>query len=327
MVKIVTKEVCHMNSKLEKVLRGSVFGALLVLFLMLPGCPVSDSTGLVSGSAYEVELQVQDDGTLYAVSMEAKCDGEQDGEHDGDNEDEDGEDGDNQEQDGESDADEEGDADDEGDGDDDGEEDGDNDGEGHGDGEHECEDVETGFSAQVDSVAADCSSFTVFGSLIVVLEEDDDHGEDVEQEGENGEGQQMVLALDVPSQDPATVGPTLDQGEGQDDGDDEPGICDLTPGMWIEAEGEYEADGIFHAEEIEIADEAETEIESVIGNLTDGTFTMLGLTITYDDSTIVEGGDEDEDEGEADEDDEDEGEDDGDDCEQEGENEGENAGC
>jgi len=237
------QEVWEMNSRFQKVLRGSLFTALMALFLMLPGCPLVEAGGLVAGSAYEVEIQVLEDGTLYAVSIEPSDEGEQDGEQEGENEEEDGE---NEDEDGEGDE------------------------------------VETGFSVQVDSIAADCSSFTVFGSLTVVLEADDAAGEDLEREA----------------------------------GEEEIGICDLTAGMWIEVEGEYGADGVFVAEEIEIADEAETEIESVLENLTGGTFTMLGLTISYDSDTVIEASEEEED-----------GEGDDDDCEQEGENEGENAGC
>jgi len=320
-----------MKSKFGKVLRGSFFMALLALFFMLPGCPVTETPLLVDGSAYDVELQVQDDGTLYAVEIEPSDDGEQDGEQDGENdeqegENEDGEDGEDVEQEGENE-------------DEDGEQDGENE-----DGE-DGEEVDTGFSVQVDSVAAGCSSFTVFGSLMVVLEEGEDDGENVEQEGENeGENRgdrETLMYLGVGSQEHDAVGPALgrdgeredgeqrEDGEDGEDGEEDLGICDLTAGVWIEAEGEYEADGIFYAKKIELADEAESEIESVILNVTDGTFTMLGLTITYDEDTIIEGGDEEgenEDEGEADED-EGDGEDGDDDCEQEGENEGENAGC
>jgi hypothetical protein len=107
----------------------------------------------------------------------------------------------------------------------------------------------------------------------------------------------------------------LDQGE---DGEEEIGICDLTAGMWIEVEGEYGTDGIFYAEKIEAAEDEETGIESVLENLTAGTFTMLGLTITYDENTVIGAGNDSENE---------DGEDDDVNCEQEGENKGENAGC
>jgi hypothetical protein len=344
----MTKEVCKMNSRFEKVLRVSLLLALPMLFVTLQGCPLVQGD-LAEGSAYDVEIQVLEDGTLYAATIEPSDDGEKGGEQDGENEDgeneeqegendadsdgdsdsDEEEDGENDEQEGESDADSDSDSDSDGDSDSDEEEDGENeDGE---DEDGENEDVEMGFSVQVDAVSADCSSFTVFRSLIVVLEADDgeqegeQEGENVEQEGENeGEnGLESVtpLSKDVVSEDPPSlVGTTLDQGE---DGEEEIGICDLTAGMWIEVEGEYGTDGIFTAEEIEIADEAETEIEAVLENLTEGTFMMLGLVITYDENTVIGADAEAEDEDGENED----GEDDDVGCEQEGENEGENAGC
>jgi len=229
-----------MESILSKVLHASLFLVLVALFLLLPGCPLTETeTGLVNGAVYEVEIQVLDDGTLYAVEIEPSDDSEADEDDDADEE-----------------------------------EDGDTDEEADGDDDEDGEEVESGFSVQIDAIAADRTSFTVFGSLTVVLEAE---------EGEvDEEGLQMT---------------------------------DLTVGMWIEAEGEYGADGIFYAEEIEAADEEEIEIEAVLGNLTDTTFAMLGLTINYDSGTAIDG--EEEEEGEEDD------EEDDDDCEQEGENEDE----
>jgi len=122
------------------------------------------------------------------------------------------------------------------------EEDGDDDGE-----------IDTGFSVQIDAIADDRLSFTVFGTLTVVLD------------------------LELGDPDDETLL-----------------ISDLAVGMWIEAEGELAADGVFHAEEIEAADEEESEIEAVLENLTDTTFTMLGLTISYDEGTEIDGDEEEE---------------------------------
>ena len=41
------QEVWEMNSRFQKVLRGSLFTALMALFLMLPGCPLVEAGGLV----------------------------------------------------------------------------------------------------------------------------------------------------------------------------------------------------------------------------------------------------------------------------------------
>jgi len=131
------------------------------------------------------------------------------------------------------------------------------------------DEFEEEFTAPVEAIAEDFSSVTFFGGLVVMLDlEDDDDDEDDEDEDE--------LAID-----------------------------ELTVGMWVEVEGLYDAaDGIFHADEIEAADEEEMEISSIIQNLTDSSFTMLGLTITFDENTEVElDGDDDDDDDDDDEDD------------------------
>jgi len=189
-----------MKSMLEKALRGSLFLGLSMMFLSLQGCPEDETGTLTEGTVYEVELQLLEDGSLYAVEIEPS------------------------------------------------------------DGEDEEEDGDTGFSVQVDAVADDLSSFSVLGALTVVLDP------------EEGDADDETLL-----------------------------ISDLAVGMWIEAEGELAADGVFHAEEIEAADEEESEIAAVLENLTDTTFTMIGLTISYDESTEIDGDEEEEEEEEEEE--------------------------
>jgi hypothetical protein len=138
------------------------------------------------------------------------------------------------------------------------------------------EDIE--FSAQVESVAADCSSFTALGGLTVVLDGEDDDNDD----GDDDDN---------------------------DDGD-ELEICDLAAGMWIEVEGVLGADGLFHAEEIENADEEEIELEAQLENLGPSSFTMLGLTIAFDANTVIDGDEDEEDSDDEDNDDDDDNNDD-----------------
>ena len=253
-----------MNGFYKKFLGLFFFLALVVLFLPLQGCPDPVNDQLTEGSVFEVELQVLGDGSLYALEIEL-ADADADGDEDDD------EDEDEDEQEGEH-------------------EDGDDD-------DDENEDVDKGFSVQVDSVATDCSSFTVFGTLAVVLDEGDDDDD------EEGEGR------DVEEED-------------GDDDEDDLSICDLSAGMWIEVEGFYGTDGFFYAEEIEETDEEETEMVGVIENLTSSTFTIFGVMITYDSNTEIDLDDDDD----NDDDDNDDNDDD-DECEQEGENEGDNEGC
>jgi len=87
------------------------------------------------------------------------------------------------------------------------------------------------------------------------------------------------------------------------DAEAEIAITDLAVGMWVEVAGELEG-GVFEAEELELADEQETEIEGVISDLTDTSFTMAGLVITYDDATEIECADSEDEDEEGDEDDE-----------------------
>jgi len=129
-------------------------------------------------------------------------------------------------------------------------------------------------------VASDFSSFVVFNNLVVMKEADDGN----EQKAENNEGEENDTDYEIP---------------------------DLTVGTWVEVKGAFDAAaGIFYAEEIHGQESGETEygIESVISNLSDSSFTMLGLTITYDENTQFES------EGNND-------------CNQEGEHEGENENC
>ena len=163
----------------------------------------------------------------------------------------------------------EGDGDDDGGYDDDCEQEGEHEGENEGcDGDSEIN-MEGEISAQVISIDAGRLIFELLPGYFVILDDDD--------EGETDRG----------------------------DDDDHLAIADLEVGMWVEVEGEYE-NGRFVAEEIELADESETEIEGVMYNITPTTFSMLGLTISYDDATEIEI-DEDDDDHDDDDDDDDEG--------------------
>jgi len=79
---------------LRKAMIASGVAALFALaFLVLPGCPKSPCPGLKNGMVYEVELEIQGDGTLFALEAEttgADDDCEQEGANEGENEDCDG---------------------------------------------------------------------------------------------------------------------------------------------------------------------------------------------------------------------------------------------
>jgi hypothetical protein len=81
-------------------------------------------------------------------------------------------------------------------------------------------------------------------------------------------------------------------------------------GDWVEVEGALGTDGLFHATELEAAGEHETELQAVLQDLTDSTFTMIGLTITYDDTLEMECEDDDHDDDDDDDDEDDEEDDD-----------------
>jgi len=132
--------------------------------------------------------------------------------------------------------------------------------------EEEDDEFEEEFTAPVEVIADDFSYIIVYADLMVMLDLEDDDDDDDDEDDE-------------------------DEGELE--------ITDLDVGMWVSVEGLYsETDGIFHADEILAAGEQEREIGSKIQSLTDSSFTMLGLTITYDENTeveIEEGEDDDED--------------------------------
>jgi hypothetical protein len=247
-----------------------------------------DTTGgpddLTAGAFADVHVETLADGTLYAfaINLDGK-DGEDDDDDDDNDDNDDGEDDDDDDND---DGENEDDDDDDNDDNDDGQnvDDDDDDNDDNDDGEDDGEEGKEKFEVQVDSVMADFSSFIVFGDLVVMMEPDD--GDANEQPGEGGEGDE-ANDLEIP---------------------------DLAPGLWIEAKGVYDvAAGIFYAEEITARTDGETDasIESLIDTVGDGSFTMLGLTITYDANTEISGAEEN----------------DGVDCEQDGENEGENQNC
>ncbi len=150
----------------------------------------------------------------------------------------------------------------EGDGDDDGDYDDDCEQEGEHEGEDEdCDEesdleLEGEISAQVLSIDASRGIFELLPGYFVILDDDDDETERV------------------------------------DDDDDHLTIADLEVGMWVEVEGEYE-NGMFEAEEIELADESEIEIAGAMYRITSSNFSMLGLTISYDDATEIEIDDDD----------------------------------
>ena len=270
-----------MNRKSLKLLLAVL--AVFTLLLFVAACDNSGSSGssevkgdttdtggngLTAGAYADVHVETLADGTLYAKSIELG--GEGDDENEGDEEGEDQE-GDHQDDDqGEVEDDDQG-EDQEGDHQDD-------------DGDDDDEGDKEKFEAQVDSVAADFSSFVVFGDLVVMMEPDDgDQAQDTENDNEDDEADD----LEIPS---------------------------LTAGLWIEVKGAYDpVAGILYAEEIKARSDGETDasIETLIDSVGDGSFTMLGLTITFDANTEISGGEEN----------------DGVDCQQEGENEGENTNC
>lgn len=139
--------------------------------------------------------------------------------------------------------------------------------------EDEDDDFEEEFIAPVEAIADDFSYIIVYGDLMVMLDLDDDDDDDDDEDEDEGELE----------------------------------ISDLDVGMWVAVEGLYsDTDGIFHADEILAAGEEEREIGSKIQNLTESSFTMIGLTITYDEDTeveIEEGEDDDEDEDDEEDDD------------------------
>ena len=239
--------------------------------------------GLTAGAYADVHVEMLADGTLYAASIELGGEGDDENEGDEEGEDQEGDhqdDDQGEDQEGDHQDDDQG-EDQEGDHQDDDQDDDDDDDEGDDD---DDEGDKEKFEAQVDSVAADFSSFVVFGDLVVMMETDDgDQAQDAENDSENDEADD----LEIPA---------------------------LTVGLWIEAKGAFDpVAGIFYAEEIKARTDGETDagIESLIDTVGDGSFTMLGLTITFDANTEISGGEEN----------------DGVDCQQEGENEGENTNC
>jgi hypothetical protein len=180
-------------------------------------------------------------------------------------------------------------------------EDGQNEDEDDGDADEEEDGAGNELVAVVEMIADDLSSFTVLGGLTIVL--DDASDEDVEDD------------TDEETDDDANEDET------------ELDIATLTVGARVEVAGEYSSvDGIFHADELKTPDEEVIELDGTISDLTANSFSMFGLTISYDRNTSVVPEDNDSDESDEDESGEDD-ENDGIDCEQEGEHEGDNEGC
>jgi hypothetical protein len=151
------------------------------------------------------------------------------------------------------------------------------------------------------------------GDNVNCEQEGENEGENDPCDGEGGgeaELSAQVSAVDVDRGVFELLGGALTVAIGPDT-DTQFALESLEVGTWVEVEGALGTDGLFHAEEVEAAGEHENEIMGVLENLTDNTFTMIGMTIAYDDSTEKEC--EDEDEGEDDDDDDEhEGEDDDD---------------
>jgi hypothetical protein len=84
----------------------------------------------------------------------------------------------------------------------------------------------------------------------------------------------------------------------------------ISVGDWVRVEGAVAQDGVFQADVLADAGEHETELEAVLESLTDASFTMIGLTIAYDDATETECEEEEEDDDDDDDDDDDEEDDD-----------------
>jgi hypothetical protein len=134
-------------------------------------------------------------------------------------------------------------------------------------------------------------------------EEDDDDCDEAEDDEEiEITAQVTAIAEDLSSFE--LLGALTVELEG--DADAEILVEDLAVGMWVEVEGELEG-GVLEGEELEPADEEETEIEGAISYLTDSSFTIAGLVVTYDDTTEIEcgGDDDDDDDGDDDDDEED----------------------
>ena len=146
---------------------------------------------------------------------------------------------------------------------------------------------------------------------------DDDCEQEGEHEGENegcdddGEGAELTAQVTDIAADRSTfellgaLTVMLDVGA-----DAEIPLETLEIGDWVEVEGNLGTDGLFHASELEAAGEHETELTAVLQDLTDSSFTMIGLTISYDDSLEIECEDEDDGDDEEDDDDEEEEDDD-----------------
>lgn len=239
---------------------------------------------LADGVYAEVELEILEDGTLYALSIEIEDDDDDAKAGDDDNDD---------------------------------------------------KDLKDEFKAQVDAEADHFLSFSVLGGLTVVMEADDEDEDDIDcQNGFTPDGQpcedddeddeaEEDDGDDIQCQDGLTPDGQTCEDDDADDEDEEEDleIAELEAGIWVEVKGSYsEEDGTFFAEKIQLADDNESKAEGVISGLGDSSFSIFGLTITFDDNTLLDVGD--------DNDDDEENEDDDDiECEQEGESEGDNEGC
>jgi hypothetical protein len=125
-----------------------------------------------------------------------------------------------------------------------------------------------GFYTQVDSVDPEAGSFVVFDELVVVMAEAEDEDPD-------------ALSTTSTAQDPD---------EGDDDKEDyeQVGIDELVAGDWVKAIGRCDDDGVFHAEMLFPVEEGRHMIWAELWDLTDSSFTMLGLEIAYDSETKID---------------------------------------
>jgi len=140
-------------------------------------------------------------------------------------------------------------------------------------------------------------------------EDGEDEEEDCDEEEEDDEMIEVTAQITAIAEDLSSfelLGALTVEIEG--DAEIEIPLETLAVGTWVEVEGEFEG-GVLEAEELEPADEQETEIEGAIADVTATSFTIAGLTVTYDDATEFEC-EEGEDDDDDDDDDDDEEDDD-----------------
>ncbi|MEP0548966.1 MAG: DUF5666 domain-containing protein [Rhodothermales bacterium] len=152
-----------------------------------------------------------------------------------------------------------------------------------GDGDVGFEDLAVGQFVEVEGF------YTADGTLVaeeIEVEDDDDGGDEVEVEG-------LITAL---ADDGLTVSGLffLITGATEIEGDDgDISFEDLAVGQFAEVEGHYDASGALVADEIEVdeSDEQEVDVEGTIEALGDASLTVGGFTFSVTDDTEIEGDD------------------------------------